>query len=100
MGVWGKVMGPGEALAIGLIDRVIPAESFIDEVMDFAHKLASGAGKALGYIKVAVNEGIDLPMEQALAVERRYGLKNLLTHDAKEGLTAFGEKRKPNFLNK
>ncbi len=98
--LWGKVMGPEEALALGLIDRIIPAESFMDEVMEFAHKLASGAGKALGYIKVAVNEGVDLPMEQALAVERRYGLENLLTHDAWEGLTAFGEKRKPNFLSK
>jgi len=98
--LWGKVMGPEEALALGLIDRIIPAESFMDKVMEFAHKLASGAGKALGYIKVAVNEGIDLPMEQALAVERRYGLENLLTHDAREGLTAFGEKRKPIFLSK
>ncbi|WP_026840027.1 enoyl-CoA hydratase/isomerase family protein [Citrifermentans bremense] len=98
--LWGKVMGPDEALAIGLVDRVIPAESFLDEVMEFAHRLASGAGKALGFIKVAVNEAVDLPMEQALAVERKYGLANLLTHDAKEGLTAFGEKRKPNFLSR
>lgn len=98
--LWGKVMGPEEALAIGLVDRVIPAESFLEEVMEFAHRLASGAGKALGYIKAAVNEAVDLPMEQALAVERKYGLANLLTHDAKEGLTAFGEKRKPNFLSR
>ncbi|GAB7025388.1 enoyl-CoA hydratase/isomerase family protein [Geotalea toluenoxydans] len=98
--LWGKVMGPEEALAIGLIDRVIPAESFMDEVMAFARKLASGAGKALGYIKAAVNDGIELPMDEALAVERKYGLENLLTHDAREGLIAFGEKRKPNFMNK
>jgi enoyl-CoA hydratase len=96
----GRVMGADEALAIGLIDRVIPAESFMTEVMAFANELASGAGKALGYIKAAVNEGVHLPMHEALAVERKYGLENLLTHDAKEGLTAFGEKRKPNFLNK
>lgn len=96
----GKTMGPEEALAIGLVDRVIDAEGFMDEVMKFANKLAAGAGKALGYIKVAVNEGIDLPMEQALAVERKYSLENHKTHDAKEGLTAFAEKRKPNFLGK
>jgi enoyl-CoA hydratase len=96
----GKVMGPEEALSIGLIDRVIEPENFMEEVMKFARKLASGAGKALGYIKVAVNEGVELPMEQALAVERKYGLENLKTADAKEGLTAFGEKRKPVFLNK
>lgn len=96
----GRTMGPEEALAIGLVDRVIEAENFMEEVMKFAHKLASGAGKALGYIKVAVTEGIDLPMDQALAIERKYGLENLKTHDAKEGLTAFGEKRKPNFQSR
>ena len=98
--LWGKVMGPEEALAIGLVDRVFEAETFMEEVMKFALKLASGAGKALGYIKVAVNEGIELPLGEALAVERKYGLENLLTHDAKEGLTAFAEKRKPVFQSK
>jgi enoyl-CoA hydratase len=96
----GRTLGPEEALAIGLIDRVIPADTFMAEVMAFAHQLAAGAGKALGNIKAAVMQGIDLPMDEALAVERQYGLDNLLTHDAREGLNAFVEKRKPNFLNK
>jgi enoyl-CoA hydratase len=96
----GRTMGPDEALAIGLIDKIIPMETFMEEIMTFAHQLAAGAGKALGYIKIAVTEGIDLPMEQALAVERHYGLENLKTHDAKEGLTAFAEKRKPNFQSR
>ena len=98
--LWGKVMGPDEALAIGLIDRVIEAENLMDEVMKFARKLSSGAGKAMGYIKVAVHEGIDLPLEQALAVERKYSLENRSTQDAQEGLSAFAEKRKPNFLSR
>lgn len=93
----GKAMGPEEALEIGLVDRLVEPEHFMDEVMQFAEQLASGAGKAMGYIKAAVHEGIDLPMEQALAVERKYGLENLGTHDAKEGLAAFAEKRKPAF---
>ncbi len=96
----GKVIGPEEALAIGLVDRLIEPENFMSEVMAFAQKLASGAGKAMGYIKVAVHEGIELPLEQALAVERKYSQENRSTHDAQEGLTAFAEKRKPNFLNK
>lgn len=96
----GKAMGPEEALKIGLVDRVIEPENFMDEVTKFASRLASGAGKAMGYIKAAVREGIDLPMEQALAVERKYGLENLRTHDAREGLIAFAEKRKPDFRSR
>lgn len=96
----GRTMSPQEALEIGLVDRLIEPENFREEVMKFANELASGAGKALGYIKAAVHEGIDLPLEQALAVERKYSAENGRTHDAKEGLLAFVEKRKPNFLNK
>jgi enoyl-CoA hydratase len=96
----GKTMLPEEALAIGLVDRVIEAENFMAEVMKFASELAAGPGKALGFIKAAVYEGIDLPLEQALAIERKYSKENKQTHDAKEGLTAFAEKRKPNFQSR
>ncbi|HZW36841.1 MAG: enoyl-CoA hydratase/isomerase family protein [Deltaproteobacteria bacterium] len=96
----GTTMGPEEALGIGLVDRVIEAGNFMDEVLRFAAMLASGAGKAMGYIKAAVREGVDLPLEQALAVERAYGLENLKTRDAREGLAAFAEKRKPVFLSR
>ena len=96
----GRALGPEEALEIGLVDRLFEAETYISEVMEFATGLAAGAGKALGFIKASVQEGLDLPMDKALEVERRYGLENLLTRDAKEGLKAFSEKRKPNFTNK
>ena len=96
----GRTMSPQEALEIGLVDRLIEQENFHAEVATFAHELASGAGKALGFIKAAVHEGIELTLEQALAVERKYSAENGTTHDAKEGLTAFVEKRKPNFLNR
>ncbi len=96
----GKTVTPQEALEIGLVDRLIAPENFQEEVLTFATQLASGAGKALGYIKAAVHEGIDLPMDQALAVERKYSAENSTTYDAGEGLTAFIEKRKPVFLNR
>ena len=96
----GKTVTPQEALEIGLVDHLIAPENFQEEVLTFATQLASGAGKALGYIKAAVYEGIDLPMAQALAVERKYSAENSTTYDAKEGLTAFVEKRKPVFLSR
>lgn len=96
----GRTLNPQEALEIGLVDRLIEPERFREEVMTFARELAAGAGKALGYIKAAVYEGIDLPLEQALAVERKYSAENGMTHDAKEGLLAFVEKRKPDFQNR
>jgi len=96
----GRTMSPQEALEIGLVDRLIEPENFQAEVAAFARELASGAGKALGFIKAAVHEGIELPLEQALAVERKYSAENGTTHDAKERLSAFVEKRKPNFLNR
>lgn len=100
MMLFGKVLGPEEALAIGLINRIIEPENFMEEVMAFANKLAVGAGKAMGSIKAAVHEGIDLPMEQALVVEQKYSMVTRVTQDAQEGLTAFAEKRKPNFTSK
>lgn len=96
----GKVVGPEEALSIGLINKIIEPENFMGDVMAFAHKLAAGAGKAMGFIKAAVHEGIDLPMDQALAVELKYSMETRVTLDAQEGLTAFGEKRKPNFQSR
>ncbi len=96
----GKTMSPQEALQIGLVDRLIEPENFKEDVMKFATELASGAGKALGCIKAAVYEGLDLPLESALAVERKYSAENGKSHDAREGLNAFIEKRKPNFLSK
>lgn len=93
----GRSLTPEEALSIGLVDRVLEPGNFLDEVMAFANELAAGAGLAMGYIKAAVREGMELPLSQALAVERKYGLENLGSHDAKEGLAAFAGKRKPQF---
>ncbi len=95
----GRTLEGEEALSIGLVDRLFEAESFMEDVLAFARQLASGAGKALGYIKVAVHEGLELPLAQALAVERKYSLENHRTRDAAEGLNAFAEKRQPVFTN-
>jgi len=93
----GRSLTPEEALGIGLVDRLLDPERFREEAAAFANELAAGAGMAMGYIKAAVREGLELPLSEGLKVERNYGLANLGSHDAKEGLAAFAGKRKPRF---
>jgi len=85
------------ALEIGLVSRVVPAASLRQEAMATAEKLAAQAPLAIAAIKRAVFEGLDRPIEDALEIERREFFAIRFTPDAVEGITAFLEKRKPNF---
>ena len=85
------------ALELGLVTRVVPAADLAKEVRAVAEKLAAQAPLAIAAIKRAVFEGLDRPIEDALEVERREFAAIRFTDDAIEGITAFIEKRKPNF---
>lgn len=91
--VTGETIPPEEALAAGLVDRLFPEESFWDEVMAHARKLASGPTMAQGYIKLSVNDGLEAGLAEGLVLERAH--QNLLfaSEDAAEGIKAFLEKR-------
>ena len=93
----GETVSPEEAYQLGLVNKLFPAETLFEETEAYARKVASGASIAIGKIKQAVYQGIDLPLNEALALER--GLIEALfkTDDAQEGLTAFVEKRQPVF---
>jgi len=95
----GKAMGPEEALAIGLVDRLIEPEVFLDEVMNFAQQLASGAGKAMGTSRRRCARGSTSPGPGAGG---RTEVRPREPRDPRrEGrLAAFAEKRKPNFLSR
>ena len=91
-----------EGLDKNLVNRVIEADSheeFMEKVMEYAvgfttpHK----ASKAVGHIKRAVQTGIGLPFEQALTLERELQQQLFQSQDAKEGIAAYMEKRKPEF---
>ena len=97
MMITGKRLSPDEALAIGLVNYVFPKESFAHDVQAYASALAHGPSRAVSLIKRSVVEGVEMPLTAGLALERELQNRLFVTEDAKEGLTAFTEKRKPNF---
>jgi len=97
MMITGKLLTPEEALAIGLVNYVHPKESFAKDVQAFAAALAHGPARAISLIKRSVLEGIEMPLTAGLALERELQNRLFITEDAKEGLAAFVEKRKPAF---
>lgn len=100
MMVTGEMIGPEEALAAGIVDKVFPEEAFAGEVMAQAQKLAAGPSLAQGMIKLSVNGGLETSLAEGLALERAH--QNLLfaSEDAAEGVKAFLEKRPAKFTGK
>jgi enoyl-CoA hydratase/carnithine racemase len=94
-----------EAERLGIVNRVLDADSreaFLDEVMEYARKFTrpNKATFAVGNIKRSCQTGAELPLEQGLALERELQALLFNSHDAKEGLTAYVEKRAPHFTGK
>ncbi|MCI4365558.1 MAG: enoyl-CoA hydratase/isomerase family protein [Thermoplasmata archaeon] len=95
--ITGRLITPDEALQIGLVNYVYPKESFAHDVQAYASALAHGPSRAVNLIKRSVMEGVEEPLTSGLALERELQNRLFITEDAKEGLAAFAEKRKPNF---
>lgn len=98
----GRKLGAGEAEAIGLVNKVWDSESsddFLRQVIEYARGFCppQGAALAVGRIKRAVHGGADMGLDQGLSLERELQAELFASHDAREGLAAFGEKREPAF---
>ncbi len=92
----GETVDAREAERIGLINQVVPAESFDAGVDAFVRKLASLSGAILRYTKRAARMGLDAGLDATLAdIERFYLYELMRAPDAEEGLAAFMEKREP-----
>jgi enoyl-CoA hydratase/carnithine racemase len=85
------------ALEVGLVDRVYAPERLVSEAVAYVAALANGPTLAIGNIKIATRLGADLPLEGALALEREAVWRLFMSEDAAEGLSAFSEKRPPNW---
>jgi enoyl-CoA hydratase/carnithine racemase len=95
--ITGRTLSPAEAHELGIVDALFPAQELHEQTLAYAQKLAAGATKAIGNIKLAVNEGIDDGLDRGLARERELVEELFLSADGREGVSAFAEKRQPVF---
>lgn len=93
----GDKIGAEEAERMGMIYKMIPLESFDDEVNKLALKLANMPTKALGFIKELFNKSMTNTLDEQLALESKLQIEAASSEDYREGVAAFIEKRKPNF---
>ena len=96
----GDFIDAQEAYRIGLVNKVVPLASLMDEAKKMAAKIARQPGFALKITKMAVNGGMNMDMKSAMAYESRCFEMLFSTTDQKEGMKAFVEKRKPAFKNR
>ena len=93
----GKVIRAEEALRIGLVNAVYEPEELMTKAIEMAQAMIVKAPCAISYAKQSIGEGYDLNADDALALENRLFGKCFATHDQKEGMAAFLEKRNPDF---
>jgi enoyl-CoA hydratase/carnithine racemase len=96
----GATMPPQDALAAGIVDQVVPASDLVDKALERARTYATGPTFAIGRIKKAVVQGLGMRLDEGLKLERQLLIELFKSEDAKEGVTAFVEKRKPNYKGK
>jgi enoyl-CoA hydratase/carnithine racemase len=96
--ITGRTISPEKALAIGLLSAVFPAEEAAAEVERQAARFAGGPRHALAAIKRCVNVGAEKPLTEGLALEAELVERLFRSDDAREGLTAFAEKRAAEFV--
>ncbi len=94
----GKVINAQEALSIGLINSLVPADQLRAEVMKVANMIAEKSPIGVTKSKQSINEAYFLETESALKIEANHFSDLFSTTDMREGTRAFMEKRKPKFL--
>ncbi|KAN0015228.1 hypothetical protein ACTFIU_001554 [Dictyostelium citrinum] len=89
-----------EAEKAGLVSKVVPVEELLTEATKMAEKIASYSQLTVAMAKEAVNASYELTLQEGIRFERRMFHSTFGTHDQKEGMNAFVEKRTPTWHNK
>jgi enoyl-CoA hydratase len=96
----GRILTAREALTHGLVNRVVPVEAFLSEAQKLAAQIATKGPIAAQLAKEAVLKAYDASLSEGLVFERKNFYTLFSTEDQKEGMSAFVEKRKPDFKGK
>jgi enoyl-CoA hydratase len=93
-------MNVDEAERAGLVARIVPLADLMAETMKAADAIAAKSLPSVVMAKEAVNRAFEVTLAEGLRFERRVFSSLFATHDQKEGMAAFAEKRAPEFRNR
>lgn len=96
----GRLMGAEEAERAGLVARIIPADELLDDALKTAETIAKMSRPMVYMAKEAVDKSFETTLAEGVKFERRLFQASFGTEDQKEGMSAFAEKRQPNFKNR
>jgi enoyl-CoA hydratase len=96
----GRFLTADEALRAGLVARVVAAEAWLEEAKRVARAIAEKSPVAVRLAKEAIDKAFEAPLSVGVEYERRAFYLSRASEDASEGLSAFVEKRKPDFKGK
>ena len=96
----GRTKKADEALARGLVSRVSSPDTYLQDAIALGHKIARASRPILRLAKEAVNQSYETPLSTGIHLERRLLYATFSTEDRHEGVTAFIEKRPPNFKHR
>ncbi len=100
MALTGRMMDAAEAERCGLVSRVVPAETLVEEALKVAARICELSLPSVMMAKESVNRAFETTLAEGVRFERRLFHSLFATEDQKEGMAAFAEKRKPEFKNR
>ncbi|MAM73121.1 enoyl-CoA hydratase [uncultured Tistrella sp.] len=96
----GRMMDAEEAERVGLVSRILPVAELLDEALKVAQAIAAKSLPSVMMAKEAVNAAYETTLTQGVRFERRLFHSSFALEDRREGMTAFSEKREPQFKNR